>query len=86
MEAKTLFKFASIPSCGRYVWNLRILIRCGNRVKIFGDFYDESAAIAALLDKLARINEAGLLDLVTSAEVVFDTPGEGAEGKKNEAV
>jgi hypothetical protein len=55
-------------------------------VKTYEGYYDERAAIAALLDKLTSINEAGLLDLITSAEVVFDTPGEGAEGKKNEAV
>jgi hypothetical protein len=73
---RTIFKLNCTPSYRRPLEPIRIVMRFGTESKFFGNFYDEQEAMAALLHKLARLNEIGLMDVLTSAEVVFEGENE----------
>jgi hypothetical protein len=71
-ETKSILQVTCVSAFRHRMQPIRIVISFGGQEKWFGNYYDEQEAMAALLRKLEGLNEVGLLELVTRAEVVFD--------------
>jgi hypothetical protein len=50
----------------------RIVVIFGEATKVFGPYYDEDDAISAVVHKLNRLGEIGMLPLLRRVEVVIE--------------
>jgi hypothetical protein len=69
---RTIFKLTYTPCYRRPLEPLYVEMTFGGaQKKVFGPFFQEYEAMAALLHKLSAINEIALMDVVTSVEIIF---------------
>lgn len=72
MERKSVFQVTCTRAFRPVMQPIRIVMYFGDQAKWFGNYYDEQEAMSALFHKLTKLNEIGLLELLTRVEVVFE--------------